>query len=100
MYEFGSTLNIVIPVGNRHVILLYGDFHGKCRSELVYRYSDSLDLSSDRVWKKTNYLGEKLFKIAGITAVFGISFSKFAFFIILPVLLFVVLAALYSYIEY
>ena len=58
-------------------------------------------LSSDRVWKKTNQLGGKLFKLAGIVAILGTLFSKFAvFFIVVPVLLVAGFTVVYSYLEY
>lgn len=58
-------------------------------------------LSSDRVWKKTNQLGGKLFKLVGIVAISGTFFSKFAvFFIVVPVLLVAGFTVLYSYLEY
>ena len=58
-------------------------------------------LSSDRVWRKTNRLGGKLFKIAGIIAILGVLFPRFiTFFIIIPVLFIVVFSFVYSYLEY
>jgi uncharacterized membrane protein len=58
-------------------------------------------LSSDRVWKKTNQLGGKLFKLAGIVAIFGTFFYKLAvFFIVVPVLLVAGFTIVYSYLEY
>lgn len=58
-------------------------------------------LSSDRVWKKTNQLGGKLFKLAGIVAIFGTFFYKLAvFFIVVPVLIVAGFTIVYSYLEY
>lgn len=58
-------------------------------------------LSSDRVWKKTNQLGGKLFKIAGIIAILGVLLPSFTtFFIIVPVIFIVVFSFVYSYVEY
>jgi uncharacterized membrane protein len=58
-------------------------------------------LSSDRVWRKTNRLGGKLFKIAGIIAILGVLFPRFTiFFIMAPVLFIVVFSFVYSYVEY
>lgn len=58
-------------------------------------------LSSDTVWRKTNRLGGKLFKIAGIIAILGVLFPRFiTFFIIIPVLFIVVFSFVYSYLEY
>jgi uncharacterized membrane protein len=58
-------------------------------------------LSSDRVWKKTNRLGGKLFRIAGIITMLGAFFPGFEFIFILgPALLIAVFTAVYSYMEY
>lgn len=58
-------------------------------------------LSSDRVWKKTNQLGGKLFKIAGIIAILGVLLPGFTtFFVIVPVIFIVVFSFVYSYFEY
>ena len=58
-------------------------------------------LSNDVVWDKTHKIGGKLFKIAGIIAIFGIFFQKYAlFFILAPIILVVVCATIYSYTEY
>lgn len=58
-------------------------------------------LSSERVWRKTNRLGGKLFKIAGIAAVFGAFFPELArYFIVVPVIAIVGFSVIYSYVEY
>lgn len=58
-------------------------------------------LSSDNVWKKTNQLGGKLFKAAGIVAVLGAFFPKFELIFILgPALLIAGFMVVYSYFEY
>ncbi|HOW13227.1 SdpI family protein [Methanosarcina sp.] len=58
-------------------------------------------LSSEKVWKRTNRLGGKLFRIAGIAAVFGAFFPEFAiYFILVPVIAVSGFSVIYSYIEY
>jgi uncharacterized membrane protein len=58
-------------------------------------------LSSERVWKRTNRLGGKLFRIAGITAAFGAFFPEFAiYFILVPVIAVAGFSIIYSYMEY
>ena len=58
-------------------------------------------LSSDRVWKRTNRLGGKLFKIAGIAAIFGAFFPGLAiYFIVVPAIFVAGITVVYSYIEY
>lgn len=58
-------------------------------------------LSSDRVWKKTNRLGGKLFRIAGIAVMLGTFFPELTFFFIIGPALFIAgFTTVYSYIEY
>lgn len=58
-------------------------------------------LSSEIVWDKTHEIGGKLFKIAGILALFGAFFQRYAiFFIVVPVILASVYTVIYSYFEY
>ena len=58
-------------------------------------------LSSDSVWEKTHKIGGKLFKIAGIIAVFGIFFPNYTFlFVLIPVISVAIYTAAYSYFEY
>jgi uncharacterized membrane protein len=58
-------------------------------------------LSSEKVWKRTNRLGGKLFRIAGIAAVFGAFFPEFAiYFILVPVITVAGISVIYSYTEY
>jgi uncharacterized membrane protein len=58
-------------------------------------------LSSDKVWDKTNKLGGKLFKIAGVVALFGIFFRSYTmYFVLVPAISFAVYTIVYSYLEY
>lgn len=58
-------------------------------------------LSNEKVWERTHKLGGKLFKAAGILALFGIFFHDYAIlFIIVPVIVFSIYAVVYSYVEY
>ncbi|MFZ3167604.1 MAG: DUF1648 domain-containing protein [Candidatus Methanoperedens sp.] len=58
-------------------------------------------LSSEKVWDKTHKIGGKLFKIAGIIAIGGILFQRYAiFFILVPILLAAIYSVVFSYIEY
>ncbi|AKB75469.1 membrane protein, putative [Methanosarcina lacustris Z-7289] len=58
-------------------------------------------LSSERVWKRTNRLGGKLFRIAGIAAIFGTFFPKLAiYFILVPVIFVAGFTVIFSYLEY
>ena len=58
-------------------------------------------LSSEMVWDKTHKLGGKLFKIAGIIALFGIILESYAFiFLIIPVIFISIYLIAYSYFEF
>lgn len=58
-------------------------------------------MTSGEVWKKTHALGGALFKIAGIIAIIGILFGRYAlWFCILPILAIAVYLVVYSYLEY
>jgi uncharacterized membrane protein len=58
-------------------------------------------LSNDIAWNKTNKLGGKLFKIAGIVALIGILFQRYAlWFVLVPVIAIAVYTLVYSYFEY
>lgn len=58
-------------------------------------------LSSESVWNKTNRLAGKLFKAAGILAMFGAVFPEQAILLILvPVILAAIYPLIYSYREY
>lgn len=58
-------------------------------------------LSSERVWKKTHARGGTLFKIAGIIAIAGMLFGRYAlWFVLVPVLVVSVYLVVYSYLEY
>jgi uncharacterized membrane protein len=58
-------------------------------------------LSSEKVWEKTHKIGGKLFKIAGVIALFGVFLQGYAiYFVLFPVILVTVYTIVYSYFEY
>lgn len=58
-------------------------------------------MSSDRVWKKTNMMGGKLFKLCGLLAIVGVLFKGYEiWFILVPVLVAALYTFVYSYLEY
>jgi len=58
-------------------------------------------LSSDGVWKKTNRVSGKMFKIAGIIVILGSFFQDYIIFFIISSTLFIAaFTIVYSYIEY
>lgn len=58
-------------------------------------------LSSEKVWEKTHKIGGRLFKVAGVVALFGVLFHDYAmFFVVVPVILIAAYTVVYSYFEY
>jgi uncharacterized membrane protein len=58
-------------------------------------------LSSDRVWEKTHRVGGKLFKIAGVIALIGAMFQRYAvFLVIVPAIAVAVFTIVYSLVIY
>jgi len=58
-------------------------------------------MTSERVWKKTNVRGGKLFKLAGVISFFGVLAGNYAlWFVLAPVLIVTVYTVIYSYLEY
>jgi len=58
-------------------------------------------LSSDKVWKKTHKIGGKLFKIAGVIALFGIVIPEYSMWLVLiPALFVAIFTLVYSYVLY
>jgi len=93
--------NIVLPAGTGLLFYYIGILIENADSNWFVGVRTPWTLSSDRVWKKTNRLGGKLFKLAGIVAILGTFFSKYAvFFIVVPVLLVALFTVVYSYYEY
>jgi uncharacterized membrane protein len=93
--------NIVLPAGTGLLFYYIGILIENADRNWFVGIRTPWTLSSDRVWKKTNQLGGKLFKLAGIVAIFGTLFSKYAvFFIVIPVLLVAGFTVVYSYYEY
>ncbi len=58
-------------------------------------------LSSEKVWDRTHAIGGKLFKAAGILALLGVFFPRYAIlFLLIPVLSVALFAVIYSYFIY
>lgn len=93
--------NAVIPLGIGLLFYYMGILTEKAERNWFVGIRTPWTLSSDRVWKRTNRLGGKLFRIAGIAAVFGAFFPEHAiYFILVPVLVVAGITVVYSYIEY
>lgn len=93
--------NAVIPLGIGLLFYYMGILTEKAERNWFVGIRTPWTLSSDRVWKRTNRLGGKLFRIAGIAAVFGAFSPEHAiYFILVPVLVVAGITVVYSYIEY
>jgi uncharacterized membrane protein len=98
-YKFSMNLAIAPAIG----ILFYviGMMMAKAKRNWFIGIRTPWTLSSDKVWNKTHKLGGKLFKVAGVLALFGAFFAKYAvWFILVPILVFVVYLFCYSYTEF
>jgi uncharacterized membrane protein len=93
--------NITIPVGLGLLYFYIGILFENTRQNWFIGIRTPWTLSSENVWEKTHKIGSKLFKAAGVIAILGIFFSRYAlFFVIVPVLLLAVYTVVYSYIAF
>jgi uncharacterized membrane protein len=93
--------NTVLPVGTGLLFYYIGVLVENAERNWFIGIRTPWTLSSDRVWRKTNRLGGKLFRAAGIAAVLGAFFPELAFFFILGPALFIAgFTVVYSYLEY
>ncbi|KKH45876.1 hypothetical protein EO95_09030 [Methanosarcina sp. 1.H.T.1A.1] len=93
--------NAVIPVGIGLLFYYIGILTENAEQNWFIGIRTPWTLSSERVWKRTNRLGGKLFKIAGIAAIFGAFFPELAiYFILVPVIFVAGITVVYSYIDY
>lgn len=93
--------NAILPLGIGLLFYYIGILTENAERNWFIGIRTPWTLSSDRVWKRTNRLGGKLFKIAGIAAIFGAFFPELAiYFILVPVIFVAGFTVVYSYIEY
>ncbi|AKB21206.1 SdpI family protein [Methanosarcina sp. WH1] len=93
--------NVVLPTGIGLLFYYIGILTENTERNWFIGIRIPWTLSSDRVWKRINRLGGKLFKIAGIVAIFGAFFPELAiYFILVPVIFVAGFTVVYSYVEY
>lgn len=93
--------NAVIPLGMGLLFYYAGVLTENAEQNWFIGIRTPWTLSSEKVWKRTNRLGGKLFRIAGITAFSGVFFPEYAiYFILVPAVIVVVITVVYSYLEY
>ena len=93
--------NVVLPAGIGILFYYIGILMENAERNWFIGIRTPWTLSSDRVWRKTNRLGGKLFKAAGIAAMLGAFFPELTFyFILIPALSIAGFTVVYSYLEY
>ncbi|HIH93981.1 TPA: SdpI family protein [Methanosarcina acetivorans] len=93
--------NAVLPLGIGLLFYYMGILTENAERNWFIGIRTPWTLSSERVWKGTNRLGGKLFRIAGITAALGTLFPEFAiYFIFVPIISVAGFTVVYSYFEY
>lgn len=93
--------NVIFPVGIGILFFYIGILCEKAKRNWFIGIRTPWTLSSEKVWGKTHKIGGKLFKIAGVIALFGVIFQSHAiFFVLVPVILVAAYTVVYSYLEY
>lgn len=102
-WNLGHTFNMITFLSPAFAILFYysGVLIENARRNWFIGIRTPWTLSSDKVWVKTHKIGGKLFKIAGILALFAIFFESYAILVIVvPMIMISIYAVVYSYFEY
>lgn len=84
-------------------ILFYftGDLISKTKQNWFVGIRTPWTISNPIVWKKTHAIGSKLFKLIGISSLFGVLFPNQAFyFLLIPNIFTVIFVFVFSYLEY
>lgn len=93
--------NVILPIGLGLLFFYSGILLENAKRNWFIGIRTPWTLSSDRVWEKTHKIGAKLFKIAGVIALAGIFFQRYAlFFILVPAISVAIYTIIYSYLEY
>lgn len=93
--------NFIFPIGIGILFFYIGILCENSKRNWFIGIRTPWTLSNDKIWDKTNKLGGKLFKLAGIISIIGVFFHDYALlFVIVPVILVAVFTAVYSYVEY
>jgi uncharacterized membrane protein len=93
--------NLILPLGIGFLMYYIGIMLKNSKRNWFIGIRTPWTLSSDKVWNKTHQLGAVLFKIAGVIAILGLLFGKYAtWFILVPILSFALFLVVYSYFLY
>ncbi|MCZ7383656.1 MAG: SdpI family protein [Candidatus Methanoperedens sp.] len=102
-WNLGYTFNMITFLSPAFAILFYysGILIENAKRNWFIGIRTPWTLSSDKVWDKTHKIGGKLFKIAGILALFAIFFESYAILVIVvPVIMISIYTVVYSYLEF
>ena len=93
--------NVVIPIGIGLMFYYCGILCERAKRNWFIGIRTPWTLSSDVVWARTHRIGGKLFKVAGIAAIAGVFFQKYAiYFVIVPAITVAVFTIVYSFVIY
>ena len=93
--------NVMLPIGIGILFFYLGILGEHSKRNWSIGIRTAWTLSSEKVWDKTNKVGGKLLKIAGVITFAGVFFQRYMlFFIIIPVAAAAIYAIIYSYVEY
>jgi len=98
---FRISPNVTFPVWICILFYYIGILCERVRRNWLVGIRTPWTLRSDRVWEATNQRAAKLLKAAGVIALLGVVFWRYAlWFILVPVIAVVVYSVVYSYVEY
>ena len=96
---FNMTLLIIPPIGL--IFFCAGVLAENSEMNWFIGIRTPWTLSDERVWKKTNRLGGKIFKVSGIIAILSILIPGYeVFLVIVPVIIGSIYLVIYSYYQY
>jgi uncharacterized membrane protein len=103
LWNFGKPLSplATMPIALAAIFYQVGVMMADSKRNYFVGVRTPWTLSSDHVWDKTHAIASRLFKAAGIIALFGLVFPKWSFLLAIgPVLVAVVFLIVYSYHEF
>ncbi len=103
LWSFGFRFNIIQALVPAFGILFYysGILVENAKRNWFIGIRTPWTMSNDKVWRRTHRLGGKLFKAAGIIALFGAVFQDYALWLVIgPAIVVVICTFVYSYFEY
>jgi len=103
LWNTGTQISMMatMPIGIGLLFFYVGVLCEKAERNWFVGMRTPWSMSSDVVWKKTNVLGGKLFKLCGVLAIVGALFKGYEiWFILVPILLAAAYTVVYSYLEY